>query len=104
MPATIRPMTRRASDGVGMSSSSHANGSGAVPAAAAGQREDDHSPTPVVGASSTNGNDAIAGNNATSTSGASKDAVAEGGIMNEEGGNDAESPDATPTTGNGKKQ
>ena len=94
-----------------MSSSSDANGSGAGPAAAAvGQMEGDHSCThsptaPVVGASSTNGNDAIAGNNATSTSGASKDAVAEGGIMNEEGGNDAESsPDATQTTGNGKKQ
>ena len=99
-------MTRASADEAGMSSSSDANGSGAGPAAATvGQMEGDHSPTaPVVGASSTNGNDAIAGNNATSTSGAPKDAVAEGGIMNEEGGNDAESPDATPTTGNGKKQ
>ena len=99
-------MTRASADEAGMSSSWDANGSGAGPAAAAvGQMEGDHSPTaPVVGASSTNGNDAIAGNNATSTSGAPKDAVAEGGIMNEEGGNDAESPDATPTTGNGKKQ
>lgn len=103
-------MTRASADEAGMSSSSDANGSGAGPAAAAvGQMEGDHSPTaPVVGASSTNGNDAIAGNNATripSTSGAPKDAVAEGGIMNEEGGNDAESsPDATQTTGNGKKQ
>ena len=92
----------RASDEAGMSSSSDANGSGAGPAAAA---EDGHSPTPpVVGASSTNGNDAIAGNSATSAGDASRDDAVEGGIMNEEGGNDAESPDATPTTGNGKKQ
>ena len=77
-------MTRRASNEVEMSSSSRAD-----------RLEDDDHSTPV-GATSTNGNDAI---NGVTTGG-----VVESGIANEEQKSNGALSSGATSTGNGKKQ